>query len=202
MRVRRAVTVTGAVAALVLLGGPAWADQTPSPAATVVVDDNGMGPPSTDDPSCTFFPSGSAEPSADPTDAATTVPTEEPTAQPTDAATDAATDAPTDTPTDGPTDAATVAPTDEPTAEPTDVATEEPTDAPTADATGTPGPGGYWVCASGGLAGGLGSGDPTLDPGAPQLPFSGAPLGRYAATGLALVLAGGGTVLLARRRQT
>ena len=41
---------------------------------------------------------------------------------------------------------------------------------------------------------------PTQGAGAPELPFSGAPVGRYAETGLALVLAGTGTVLLVRRR--
>ena len=194
MRVRRAVTVTGAVAALVLLGAPAWADETPSPSATeVVVDGSGTEVPPADDPSCSFVAVGSAEPSAEATDVS---------AEPTD---DATVD-PTDEPTVDPTDEATVDPTDEPTVDPTDEPTVDPTDEPTVDPTdaptGTPDPTGYWVCASAGQAGGEGSQEPTLGSGTAQLPFSGAPVGRYAATGLALVLAGGGTVLLARRRST
>ena len=77
---------------------------------------------------------------------------------------------------------------------------DEPTDQP------SEGPDGYWACmtpgtaAEGPLAGE--SGDPTLGSGTatPQLPFSGAPVGRYAATGFALLLGGAGTVLVARRR--
>jgi hypothetical protein len=46
-----------------------------------------------------------------------------------------------------------------------------------------------------------GAGGPTLGSGTAELPFSGSPVTRYAETGLALVLAGAGTVLLAGRRR-
>lgn len=182
MRVRRAVTVSGAVAALVLLGGPAWADETPSPAATSdTLDPAG-------NPDCFLVPDATDTPVAEPTDAAT----DEPTADPTDPATTDPTDAPTSDVTDGPTADAT----DGATADPTDAPTAEPTDTTTASA-----PGSHEVCLA--YTDGVPdtTGGPTLGSGTAQLPFSGAPVGRYAATGLALVLAGAGTVVLAGRRR-
>lgn len=179
MRVRRAVTVTGAVAALVLLGAPAWADQTPSPSSTSdSVDPAG-------NPDCFLVPDATDQPVAQPTD------------EPTDAVTDQPTADPTDQATLDPTDAPTADPTDAPTADPTDAPTADPTDAPTPDAT----PGSHEVCLAYTDAVPGTTGGPTLGSGTPQLPFSGAPVGRYAATGLALVLAGAASVLLAGRKR-
>ena len=179
MRVRRALTVTGAVAALVLLGGPAWADETPSPAATDgVVDPAG-------NPDCFLVPP-TGEPSEEPTAEPTVEVTAEATADPTDE--------PTTDPSALPTDEPTGTPADEPTADPTDLPTDEPTPDPDPSAT----PEGQYVCLA--YTGGPAEGGPTLGSGTAELPFSGAPVGRYAATGLALVLAGSGVVLVARRR--
>jgi hypothetical protein len=177
MRVRRALTVTGAIASLVLLGGPAWADETPAPAGDGVVDPAG-------NPDCFLAPPTGA--TGEPTDAAT----DEPTADPTDGPTADPTAEPTDDVTAEPTDT----PTDEPTADPTDVPTEDP--APDPDPSATPDE--RYVCLS--FTEAPAEGGPTLGSGTPELPFSGAPVGRYAATGLALVLAGSGVVLVARRR--
>jgi hypothetical protein len=179
MRVRRALTITGAVASLVLLGGPAWADETPTPAATEgVLDPAG-------NPDCFLVPP-SGEATAEPTDDVTAEPTDEPTADPTDE--------PTAEPTGDVTGEPTVEPTDEPTVDPSDVPTEDPTPDPDPSAT----PDGQYVCLA--YTGGPAEGGPTLGSGTAELPFSGAPVGRYAATGLALVLAGGAAVLVARRR--
>jgi hypothetical protein len=185
MRVRRALTVSGAVASLVLLGGPAWADETPAPTSTSdgVVDPAG-------NPDCFLVPGATDEPTVEPTDEVT----DEPTAEPTDEA--------TDEPTDVPTDGATGEPTDVATGDPGDVATDEPTPDPTDDATPDPDPSatpdGQYVCLA--YTESPAEGGPTFGSGTAQLPFSGAPVGRYAATGLALVLAGSGIVLVARRR--
>lgn len=168
MQVRRAAAVTGTVAALVLLGGPVWADD-----------------PVEGDPYCF-----SASP----------VPVEEPSEEATAAVTDEAAPEPTEE--------ATPEPGVEASAEPTDATSEEPTQAPdptldpdpSADPDATEDPVSYIVCASGASAGGLGEGEPTLGSGATELPTTGAPVGRYAATGFALVLAGAGTVLLVGRR--
>ena len=162
MRVRRAA-VTGAVAALVLLGGSSWADETPGP------DPAGNG-------DCFVVPDATDEPTAEVTDEPTSEPTSEPTAEV----------------TDEPTPEVTEEPAPEVTEEPTPDVTEEPTP----DAT----PGTHVVCLA--YTDGTPESGPTLGGGSAQLPFSGAPVGRYAVTGLALVLAGAGSVLLARRRST
>jgi hypothetical protein len=201
MQVRRAATVTGAVAALVLLGAPAWADESPSPdPSPVVIDDGGLE----GDPACYFVPT----PTDQPTGEVTAEPGESVTPEPGDGGTGESgsgetTEEPTGEPTDEPTVEPTLDPTDEPTVEPTVEPTDEPTGEPTDD------PGGYYVCATpaipgeGPLAGEASGGDtPTLGSGTatPQLPFSGAPVGHYAASGFALVLGGAGIVLVARRR--
>jgi hypothetical protein len=201
MRVRRAATVTGAVAALVLLGGPSWADETPAPEPTEhSIDDSGLE----GDPGCYFVPT----PTDEPTGEVTAEPGESVTPEPAEGGSGGSADEPTDQPTEDPgaeptdaaTDEPTLEPTEEPTGEPSDEPTGEPTDEPTED------PGGYYVCMTPGtagegpLAGSESGGDPTLGSGTPQLPFSGAPVGRYAATGFALVLGGAATVLVARRR--
>jgi hypothetical protein len=185
MRVRRALTVTGAVASLVLLGGTAWADETPAPAST---SDGAVDPAGS--PDCFLVPGPSDEPTVDPTDVATVDPTDDPTVDPTDEATVD----PTDDPTVDPTDGATSDPTDEPTGEPT----VDPSDVPTPDPDPSGTPDSQYVCLA--YTGGPAEGGPTLGSGTAELPFSGAPVGRYAATGLALVLAGSGVVLVARRR--
>jgi hypothetical protein len=165
MRVRRALTVTGAVASLVLLGGTAWADETPAPAST---SDGAVDPAGS--PDCFLVPGPSDEPTVDPTDEATVDPTTDPT------------------------DEATTDPTDEPTGEPT----VDPSDVPTPDPDPSGTPDSQYVCLA--YTGGPAEGGPTLGSGTAELPFSGAPVGWYAATGLALVLAGSGVVLVARRR--
>jgi hypothetical protein len=184
--------VLGTSALLVLLGGPAFADDPPV------------------DGECSFVTLPPAEATDEPVDEPTTEPTDQPTTEPGetvtaepgggDAGQSGAGEA-TGEPTLEATDEPTGNPTDEPTLEPT----EEPTDEPTADPTEEPGPEptGYYVCVTPEAAGGPlagEQGDPTLGSGDPQLPFSGAPVGRYLATGLGLVLAGTGTVLVARRR--
>jgi hypothetical protein len=143
------------------------------------------------------------EPVPDPTDEVTAEPGEtvapepEATAEATGSTTDGATDTATDEPTGDPA-------TDEPTPEPTDQPTDEPTAAPTDEPTGdpTPEPTGSYVClaytdgplASGsGITGGAGDARGVL-------PFGGAPVARHLATGIGLLVAGTGTVLVARRR--
>jgi hypothetical protein len=203
MRVRRtacASFVTAlAAGGLLVLAGPALAETPdPTPASS---DDGGVVDPA-GNPDCflvTPSPDSTDEPTAEPSDQPSDEPTDEPTGEvtaepgatitPEPGTTDEATPDVTDEPTDGA--------TDEPTSEPTSDPTDEPTDGPTVDATPTP----YYVCLAytGPLAGGV---PPTQGGGAPQLPFSGAPVGRYAETGLALLLAGTGTVLLAARRRS
>jgi hypothetical protein len=180
MRVRRTATVLGLSTGLLLVGGPAWADDVPSP---------------TDEPSCSLvFPgdggTASAEPgggevTGEPTDVATDTPTDQPTDTATDTPTDVATDTPTDQPTDTPTDAATDTPTD--------VATDQPTDEPTTD------PSPVYVCMAAGGAlgsdftGGSGAVEKTATPAA--LPFTGGPFAGTALLGLTLLVGGTAVVV-------
>ena len=198
MRARRTATaslVTAVAAAgLLALAGPALAETPdPSPAAT----DGGVVDPA-GNPDCflvTPGPDTTDEPTSDVTDEPTDEPTDEVTSDPGETVTPepGVTDEATSDVTDEPTSDVTDEPTDEPTAEPT----TEPTEDPSPDATPTP----YYVCLAytGPEAAGV---PPTQGGGTPQLPFSGAPVGHIAETGLALVLAGTGAVLLATRRRT
>jgi hypothetical protein len=178
MRVRRVLAVTGTTALLVLLGGPAFAEETP------------FGP------DCTFVtapPDGeTGEPVPEQTDEATEEPGGEVTAEPAESVTPEPAGA-TEEPGEEPTAEPTVEPTDEPSPDPTDVPGAEPT------------PSGYYVCLAeeGPLEGVSGprSGGVTGGGGAAQLPFSGVPVGSYAATGLGLLVAGAATVLVARRQK-
>lgn len=197
MLVRRAtasIGSVGAVAALVLLSGPAWADETPAP-EPVVVDDSGLA----DNPECTLV----TAPPGEPTDGASEEPSGEVTAEPGETVTPEAVADTSAEPTQDPTDEPTPDPTDEPTPDPTDEPTPDATDDPGEEPSGNPRPTSYYVCMAAGAGAGGGaesSGEFTGGAGTTTLPFSGAPVGRYAATGLGLVLAGAGTVLVARRR--
>jgi hypothetical protein len=209
MRVRRVagglITGTAALTGVLLLAGPASADDpTPDP-TPITIDDGGLIDPG-DGGQCFFVTPGpdetpveeTEEPAPDPSDVVTAEPGETVTPEP------GVTEEPATEVTEEP--AAEV--TDEPTPDVTDEPTPDVTDEPTPDVTDvpTPEPTGSYVClaytdgplASGsGATGGAGeaSGDATG-----ELPFGGAPLGQYLATGLGLLLAGTGTVLVARRR--
>ena len=102
----------------------------------------------------------------------------EPTETPTETPTEEPTEEPTETPTEEPTEEPTETPTEEPTETPTETPTEEPTETPTQSPTDEP------------------TAKPT-NPGKPGLPITG---GEVLGAGfLALVLLGGGALLIRRR---
>ncbi|MDP9182154.1 MAG: hypothetical protein M3P04_05195 [Actinomycetota bacterium] len=206
MSVRRVGAVAGISLGLALLGGPAWADQTPSPEPVGQgIDDSGM----VTEPYCYEEPVGE-EPSGDgtvtaepdPGDGGTVDPTEEPPVEATTDPTDEPPVDPTEEPSPDP--GTTIDPSEEPapTADPDPTGDPEPTIVP--EPTGAPEPTGgtrtVCVVATDAQAG---EGDPTLGEGTAntsQLAFSGAPVTMLAVTGLALVGAGSLVVVVARRR--
>jgi hypothetical protein len=187
MRVRRTATVLGLSTGLLLVGGPAWADDVPPP---------------TDDPSCSVvYPGDGGTASADPGGGEVTgEPTADPTDQPTDEPTVDPTVDPTDQPTDEPTVDPTVDPTDQATDEPTVDPTVDPTDQPTDEPTTDPGP--VYVCmAADGVGseftGGSGTVEKAATPAA--LPFTGAPVAGTALLGLTLLVGGTAVVVGVRK---
>ena len=81
MRVRQVVGAVGTSALLVLLGAPAWADETPGPDPSPVVADPSSDPAT--DPNCQLVPGEGDTPTDDGSVTAEPEPTDEPTAEPT-----------------------------------------------------------------------------------------------------------------------
>jgi len=194
MQVRRVAGAFATTTFLVLMSGSAWADESPSPDPTPVVEQTPVPDPA--NPGCFFVDPGGDTP----TDDGTVTPEPEPTDVPPvegSGEPDPGSE-PTDAPTDEPTDVPTDEPTDVPTDEPTDVPTDEPTDEPT-DA-GDP----TYVClayTTGAADGGVAE-TPTLGSGAVDLPRTGGSVNVLAATGLLLVASGASFVVASRRRTT